>query len=87
MTLFFQVAHNRIATQSALTQNIFDFHQIFLLERHFEKIISIVDSNCLDLTLPRDCINLVLHEKRDVRWVLNTLEGTGRFAVTGKHVF
>jgi len=86
VALLLQVADDRVPAKASLTEYLFNFKQILLLQCHLEEVISVIDLSHLHLTLSCEGIDLILHEERDVDWLLDALEGACGLAVARKHV-
>mmetsp|Transcript_7397 Transcript_7397/g.12489 ORF Transcript_7397/g.12489 Transcript_7397/m.12489 type:complete len:229 (-) Transcript_7397:1689-2375(-) len=75
VSLLLEVVHNGVALDRALAQDLFDLHEVLLLQRHLEQIVGVVDLDGLHLAGAVEGVDRVLHEERDVEGVLDALEG------------
>ena len=86
MALVFQIADDCVPTEASLAKYLFHFEQILLLQSHFEEVVSVVDLSHLHLTLPREGVDLILHEERYIDWLFDALEGACSLTVAREHI-
>lgn len=86
MSLLLQVRDDGVSTETTLLEDLLDCKEVVPLESNLEQVISVVYLENLHLTSSIDSKDGVLHEERDVNWLVDALEGSDCLTLRGEHV-